>query len=147
MRSILDVQVMCVVFPQSWVLDILGNKNSIITFFPRKALNRWSKDTVCLYICMSWFFWDRVSLYSSAWPWTQRSSCLYLPSVGTNDMCHHCPAKILFMYLSALSACTPGCQKRSHYCWELNSGLQEEQPVFLTAEASVQPGVHVFFFF
>ena len=54
------------------------------------------------------------------------------------------------MYLSALSACTPTCQKRasdpsidgcepSCGCWELNSGPLEEQTVLSTSEPSLQP--------
>jgi hypothetical protein len=52
--------------------------------------------------------------------------------------------------MSALSACTPACQKRASdlitdgceppcSCWELNSGPLEEQPVLLTVELSLQP--------
>ena len=54
------------------------------------------------------------------------------------------------MYMSALLACTPLCQKRavdpitdgcepSRGCWELNSGPLEEQPALLTTEPSLQP--------
>jgi len=54
------------------------------------------------------------------------------------------------MYMSALSACTPVCQKRASDpiidgfetpCggWELNSGPLEEQPVLLTADLSPGP--------
>jgi hypothetical protein len=59
------------------------------------------------------------------------------------------------MYVSALSACSPACQKRAsdpitdgceppYDTWELNSGPLEEQPVFLTADPSLQP--QTFFF-
>jgi hypothetical protein len=57
---------------------------------------------------------------------------------------------IYFMYMSILllSSDTPEEGIRSHYrcceppcgCWELNSGLLEEQSVLLTAEPSLQPG-------
>jgi hypothetical protein len=51
--------------------------------------------------------------------------------------------------MSALSACTPECQKRASdsitdgceptcSCWELNSRPLEEQPVLFTAEPSLQ---------
>ena len=54
------------------------------------------------------------------------------------------------MYTSALSACTPACQKMpaelirdgcklSNSCWKLNSGPLEEQPVLLISEPSCQP--------
>ena len=47
--------------------------------------------------------------------------------------------------MSVLSVCTPVCQKKASVpsrggceppcgCWDLNSGLLEEQPVLLTAE-------------
>ena len=53
------------------------------------------------------------------------------------------------MYMSALSAYTPACQKRASDpiidgteppcgSWELNSGLLKEQPVLLTAEPSLR---------
>jgi hypothetical protein len=53
------------------------------------------------------------------------------------------------MYMSALFACTPGCQKRAsdpitddceppHGFWILNSGPLEEQAVLLTSEPSLQ---------
>jgi hypothetical protein len=56
---------------------------------------------------------------------------------------------LLILYMSALSACIPACQKRTldsitdsfeppRGCWDLNSGPLEEQPVLLTAEPSVQ---------
>ena len=52
--------------------------------------------------------------------------------------------------MSALSACTPACQKRASDpftdgcesacgCWESNSGPLEEKTVLLTAEPSLQP--------
>ena len=55
-----------------------------------------------------------------------------------------------FMYISALSACTPVCQKRvldpiidgfepPWNCWELNSGPLGEWPMLLTSESSLQP--------
>ena len=54
------------------------------------------------------------------------------------------------MYMSALSVCTPACQKRArdHIAdgcgppcgyWGLNSGPLEEQTVLLTTEPSLQP--------
>ena len=54
------------------------------------------------------------------------------------------------MYVSALSACTPACQKRASDlitdgpelpcgCWELNSGPPEEQLILVTTEPSLQP--------
>ena len=54
------------------------------------------------------------------------------------------------MYMSALSACTPACQKRApelitdgckppYGCWDLNSGPLQKQPVLLTNEPSLQP--------
>lgn len=54
------------------------------------------------------------------------------------------------MYMNALSACMSAWQKRASDliiddaeplsgCWELNSGIQEEQPVLLTGEFSLQP--------
>jgi hypothetical protein len=53
------------------------------------------------------------------------------------------------MYMSALSACTPECQKRASDhtrdgyespcgCWRLNSGPLEEQTVLLTTKPSLQ---------
>ena len=50
--------------------------------------------------------------------------------------------------MSALSACTPACQKRASdhtvdsynppcACWDLNSGPLEEQTVLLIAEPSL----------
>ena len=52
------------------------------------------------------------------------------------------------MYVSALSACIPACQKKASEliidgckpprdCWELNEGPLEEQTVLLTAEPSL----------
>ena len=52
--------------------------------------------------------------------------------------------------MSALSACTPACQKRASdpiidaceppcSCWELNSGPLEDPAVLLTTEQSLQP--------
>jgi hypothetical protein len=38
----------------------------------------------------------------------------------------------------AFDPITDGCEP-SCGCWELNSGLQEEQSVLLTAESSLQP--------
>jgi hypothetical protein len=58
----------------------------------------------------------------------------------------------VFMYMSALAACTPPCQKMAsapitdgceppYSCWELNSGPLEEQPVLLTSEPALQPSL------
>jgi hypothetical protein len=55
-----------------------------------------------------------------------------------------------FMYMNALSAYTPTCQKKASDpirdgceppcgCWELESGPLEEQPVLLATEPSLQP--------
>ena len=52
--------------------------------------------------------------------------------------------------MSALSVCTPACQKKASdprldgceppcCCWELNSRSLEKQTVLLTSEASFQP--------
>jgi hypothetical protein len=57
--------------------------------------------------------------------------------------------KIYLCIMSALSACTPACQKRASDpiiddceppcgCWEMNSGPLEEQSVFLITEPSLQ---------
>lgn len=54
------------------------------------------------------------------------------------------------MFTSALFACTPSHQNRasghiiddcgpSCKCWELNSELLEEQPMYLTSQPSLQP--------
>jgi hypothetical protein len=54
------------------------------------------------------------------------------------------------MYMSALSACTPACQRKTSDpitdgyeppwgCWELNSGPLDKHPVLLTAYPSLQP--------
>ena len=62
------------------------------------------------------------------------------------------------MFLSALSSCTPVCQKRASDpitdgcelpCgfWELNSGLLEKQSVLLTTEPSPQPGARMFYLY
>ena len=37
---------------------------------------------------------------------------------------------------------TDGCEPQRG-CWELNSGLLEEQPVYLTGKPSLQPLVYV----
>ena len=52
----------------------------------------------------SFFFWDRVSLYSQGcpgtlsfrpgWPQSQKSTCISLPNAGITGMCHHCPEKL-----------------------------------------------------
>ena len=39
-----------------------------------------------------WLSWN--SLFRPGWSWTQRSTCLCLPSAGIKSMCHHCPAWI-----------------------------------------------------
>jgi hypothetical protein len=41
---------------------------------------------------------------------------------------------------------TDGCEPPCG-CWELNSGLLEEQSVFLTAEPSLQPLLPLFYFY
>ena len=58
--------------------------------------------------------------------------------------------------MSALSACTPACQKKASDpitygcespcgCWELNSGPLGEQPVLLTAEPLYLSSPHLFY--
>jgi hypothetical protein len=34
-----------------------------------------------------WLSWN--SLCRPGWPWTQKSTCLCLPSAGTKVVCHH----------------------------------------------------------
>lgn len=58
---------------------------------------------------------------------------------------------LIFCVMSALSECTPACQRTSNptkghceppfNCWMLNLGSLEEQPTFLTAESPNQPKV------
>jgi hypothetical protein len=66
------------------------------------------------------------------------------------DFCFIFNDFIWFMYMSALSTCTPACQKRASDpitdgcespcgSWELNSGPLEEQPMLLSYERSLQP--------
>jgi hypothetical protein len=53
---------------------------------------------------LQFFFWDRVSLCSpdcpgthsldQAGPWTQKCTCLCLPSAGIKGVCQHCPTLI-----------------------------------------------------
>jgi hypothetical protein len=56
----------------------------------------------------------------------------------------------LYLFMSALSVCTPACQKMASDpiidgcvlpcgCWEQNSRPPEEQQVLLTAKQSLQP--------
>ena len=59
------------------------------------------------------------------------------------------------MYMNAISACTPTCQKRASEliidgceppccCWELNLGPLEDQTVLLTAGPSLQPQKYLY---
>ena len=47
---------------------------------------------------------------------------------------------------SALDLITDGCEPPCG-CWELNSGLLEEEPLLLTSEPSLQPLVLVLLFY
>ena len=39
------------------------------------------------FLCVSWLSWN--SLCKPGWPWTQKSSCLQLPSAGIKGVRHH----------------------------------------------------------
>jgi hypothetical protein len=49
-----------------------------------------------------WLSWN--SLCRPGWPWTQKSTCLCLPSAGIKDLCHHSPPLFFcfFDYFSRL---------------------------------------------
>jgi hypothetical protein len=40
------------------------------------------------FLRVSWLSWN--SLCRPGWPWTQKSTCLWLPSAGIKGMHHHC---------------------------------------------------------
>jgi hypothetical protein len=79
---------------------------------------------------------------------SSRRSGPLLDSSSNPPPTHIILKKIYFMYMNALSTCTPACQKRASNlsingcellcgCWELNSGPQEDQPMLLTDEPSL----------
>lgn len=78
------------------------------------------------------FFWDKVSLYSSIWPWPcyvalKLSSCLSLPRAGVTDIHHHPRLSVLLMKAESLRVLAQ--KKIWSFCSHKNAGSKETKVI------------------